>query len=476
MDCVHCNQTRPAVELRPRRRAAGRRGVIAVIAMLFLVLFSCLALGFYYSTAVSAQISANERTGQSCQLAAESGLAFLRYQLSAVDVDPTVTPDKMLEEVSMQLETQMEGTGNLGSGTVYYDSRASVISIPRYPNESIKLAPGGPSFRVTMTAGGERVTVKVTGYPGAVPSAQSRVIQTEFVRTNKPSNVFGYAVAGRSKVQVAGAGAKVLGSPDEDGSILSTFNGAGAIVTGSGPIDGDLFVVGDKTRVTLGGGSVAGATAATDIRNNHIKVVAAPLFPYIDTTQFKSLAVNTWVSGASPQKNIRVPANSDPKFKGGDVVNGILYIESPNNVTFTGNATINGIIVFENKGNPSQNTLDFKGNVTPTTIPTTAEFDSVRAAAKGWSIAAPAAAVTMSGSVDGFLDGSLVANSVNLTGSADLHFTKGSIIATGNSPTLLQGKTVEFAGTGADNMPKTGVRFNAYFLPDLTTYREIAPD
>ena len=35
---------------------------------------------------------------------------------------------------------------------------------------------------------------------------------------------------------------------------------------------------------------------------------------------------------------------------------------------------------------------------------------------------------------------------------------------------------VEFAGTGADNMPKTGVRFNAYFLPDLTTYREIAPD
>jgi hypothetical protein len=451
--------------------------MIAVLAMLFLVLFSVLALGFYYTTAVSAQISANERTGQACQLAAESGLAFLRYQLSALDLDPTVTPDKMLEEVSMQLETSMDGTGNLGSSRVYFDTSKATIVIPSDPADCVKLSPAGPSFRVSMTASGERITVRVTGYPGTAPSAQYRVIQTEFVRTNKPSSIFDYGVASRGKVQLkASSSTQVFGSPDADGSIFSSFAGPKAIWTGSGDIEGDLFVVGDKNRVLLGGGSVGGSSNPADIKANHIKLVTAPLFPYVDTTQFKALATNVYVAGAPVQKNIRVPAGKNPTFNGGDVVNGLLYIESPNAVSFSGNATINGVIVFENKGSSAVNSLDFKGNVTPTMIPSAPEYDAIRAAAKGWAIAAPSASVTMSGSVDGTLEGSLVADAVTLNGSADLYFKGGSIINTGATPTLIQGKVVQFAGTAAKNAPVTGVRFNAYFLPDLKTYREIAPD
>jgi hypothetical protein len=204
-------------------------------------------------------------------------------------------------------------------------------------------------------------------------------------------------------------------------------------------------------------------------------VVADPLFPYVDTTVFKPLATNTYVSGASTQKNIRVPPNTNPQFNAGDVVNGILYIESPNTVTFRGNATINGIVVFENKGDPSVNSMDFRGNVSAKAIPAAAEFDAVRAVANGWAIAAPAAAVTLSGSVDGTLEGSLVASSVDLAGSADLHFKSGSIISLGTAPTMIEGKAVEFAGTAADNPPASGVRFQATFLPDLASYREVAP-
>jgi hypothetical protein len=442
--------------------------------MLFLMIFTVLGLSFYFAVTTSAQISANERTVSASQVAAESGMEFFRLHLGQLDVMPNVTPDKLLEEVYQQLRARLEGTGNLGTRLIGYDGKT--ISIPEGPSEFIRITSAGPSFRATITASGDQLVVKVIGSHSTTTSALSRAIQLDFNRVNRPTILFDYGVASKGKVQLkSGAATRVLGTPDADGSILSTFGGPGAITTGSGPIEGDLSVVGSKNDVTLGGGSVGGETVPGLIKANHIHVVAAPVFPVVDTTAFKSLATNVYVSGAATQKNIRVPPNTNPKFNGGDVINGILYIESPNQVTFRGNATINGIIVFENKGNASVNSLDFKGNVTPTTIPNTAEFAAVKAVAEGWSIAAPTAAVIMSGSVDGTLEGSMIASSVDLAGSADITFKTGSIIALGTIPTVLEGKTVTFAGTGADSLPVTGLRLNANFLPNPCSYREVAP-
>src|SRR5688500_11795479 len=47
-------QTLSTPKRRPRRRA--RRGVVCILAMLFLVLFAVLALGFYFSTAMASQV------------------------------------------------------------------------------------------------------------------------------------------------------------------------------------------------------------------------------------------------------------------------------------------------------------------------------------------------------------------------------------------------------------------------------------
>jgi hypothetical protein len=327
-----------------------------------------------------------------------------------------------------------------------------------------------------LAPGGNNLIVKAVGATGTMAAPVYRGIQTEFKRTNLPSTIFDYGVASVGRVQLkAGAATKVLGTPDADGSILSSFNGGNAIRTGTGPVDGDLYVVGSKSNVSLGGGTVGGEPDPSLIKALHIHVVTPPLFPYVDTTYFKPLATNLYVAGAPLQKNVRVPPNTNPRFDAGDVIEGILYIESPNEVVFRGHATINGVIVFENKGGPAANTLDFKGNVSPKSIPTTPEFDAIRAAAKGWAIAAPSAAVMMSGSVDGNLEGSIVANTVDINGSADLFLKGGSIISVGNSPTLLEGKTVNFTGTAADNVPNFGYRLNANFLPDMKTYQEVRP-
>ena len=458
------------------RGPAARRGMVTVLAMLFLMLFSVMALAFYFSAAMSVQISSNEKNVYASQVAAESGLAFFRYHLSKVNVPAAIAPDKVLDEVYMQLDCNLQGTGNLGTRPIGFDGRA--ITIPGGTNEYIATGTSGGGFRavITLAPGGNKLVVKTVGATGTASAPVYRGVQVEFNRTNLPSTIFDYGVASAGRVQLkSGAATKVLGTPDADGSILSTFNGAGAIRTGSGPIDGDLFVVGSKNNVILGGGTVGGESDPMLIKALHIHTVTPPLFPYVDTTYFKPLATNLYVAGAPVQKNVRVPPNTNPRFNAGDVINGILYIESPNDVEFRGHATINGVIVFENKGGPAVNTLDFKGNVKPSSIPNTPEYDAIRAAAKGWAIAAPAASVTMSGSVDGDLEGSIVANVVDVNGSADLFLKGGSIISVGNSPTLLEGKTVNFTGTAADNVPNFGYRLDANYLPDPKTYQEVRP-
>src|SRR5215204_1896355 len=82
------------------RRAVGRakgRGMTSVLAMLYLVLFSALALGFYAQTNLGAQVAGNEERVLAAQVAAESGLQFMRYQLSLVIIAPTLPREQIFE-------------------------------------------------------------------------------------------------------------------------------------------------------------------------------------------------------------------------------------------------------------------------------------------------------------------------------------------------------------------------------------------
>src|SRR6185436_5527840 len=66
-----------------------RRGIVAVLAMIFLALFATLALGFYAATTANAVVAQNEKNGTISLTAAESGMDFLRYQLSLIKVPAT---------------------------------------------------------------------------------------------------------------------------------------------------------------------------------------------------------------------------------------------------------------------------------------------------------------------------------------------------------------------------------------------------
>ncbi len=447
--------------------------------MLYLVLFATLAIGFYAATTMSVQVTRNERDGANAMLAADSGLSFMRYQLAQVSTPASTTGTAVIDDLLTDLKVQLESTTNLGSNTVTKQGTDAIV-IP-----SIDLG-NGSTFSASIRWAEPNLILNVTGQTNGTNSL-TRIASLKYARkdvastSGPPATALNFGIAAKSKIQVKNSvSTKVLGTPSTAGSMLSTLGSGVSIATGNGTISGDLSVMSNTAQVSLGGGSVGGATFSSDILANHVHVVAPPTFPTVDTAPFKALAVNVYpYTSGGHYKNIRVPPNTDPRFNGGDVIDGILYIESPNNVTFRGHATVNGIIVFENKGNESVNVLDFKGNVTPTTIPNTAEFTAIKAAAVGLSILAPTASVSMSGSVDATLEGSMLASKVSLNGSADLTFKSGSIISLGTSLVDVSGKTVNFTGTGADKPPTTGVTFPSpppptNFKPDPTSYLEAA--
>src|SRR3954452_20069267 len=64
----------PATRRVPRQcHVSHRRGVVSVLAMLYLIIFATLALGFYTAVTTSAQLANNDERAMGAQIAAESG-------------------------------------------------------------------------------------------------------------------------------------------------------------------------------------------------------------------------------------------------------------------------------------------------------------------------------------------------------------------------------------------------------------------
>src|SRR5437667_1899440 len=79
-----------------------RRGMTAVLAMLYLTLFSTLAVGFYAAVGTSVQMAHNEQDINRSWLAADSAMSFMRYQLNRVNISPTIndyTSDQVMTDL-----------------------------------------------------------------------------------------------------------------------------------------------------------------------------------------------------------------------------------------------------------------------------------------------------------------------------------------------------------------------------------------
>jgi len=250
-----------------------RRGATAVLAMLYLVLFSTLALGFYAATTTAVQVSHNDGQVSRAFLASESGLDFMRYHMARVSIPAYAPAGTVTTELANDLRDRLESTGNLPGLTV--GASGTVIHIPAEPGKYIKLdAAGNAGFRATITDWPEqgKVVMKVVGRYGTTTVA--RAIQMDFTRVPKDSSVFDFAVASKGQIQMKKGSVTSL-DPDkaDEASMMSAMSTHPSILVTGGAIGGKLTIIKDdpstpaleSASVVMTGGSVAGQTNARQL-------------------------------------------------------------------------------------------------------------------------------------------------------------------------------------------------------------------
>ena len=451
-----------------------RRGVTAVLALLYLVLFASLAIGFYSATNTSAQVSANERRAIGAMIAAESGMEFIRYQLAQVSVPPKTPQAELFALVANALLDQMDGTPNLLGKTIAVSS--DLIVIPGGANDFIRLSPDGAEFRCTIENLGQKLRVKVVGRQGN--SQVRRAVQMDYDLAEKASQIFDFGVASRGKI-VTGGSARIRGATDPaKGSVLSTNMTEAVPVSIQGKeVSGDISIVNPNGTVAIKNGtSVGGTTNQWIIQAQHVhKGVAEPEFPTIDTDSFAAYATNTFTSGMTNLTNIRIPANTNPKFTSNVTIQGVLYVETPNVVEFRGGVTIKGVIVTQNNptGSLSTNILDFRGNVSAQGVESLPESFGDLRQLTGSFILADGFHTKFSGNF-GTVHGSIIASKVSMTGNAQ-GTVMGTVINLQDTLMEVDGSAeIIIASTGTTNYP-AGVFFSSRYVPLPDTYEEVLP-
>lgn len=466
-------EPRPARPRLQRARRRRRRGIASVLAMLYMVLFSVLAIGFYAGTTLSAQVSRNERTIADAQLAAESGLAFMRYELGSMDLATGTPQAALLPAVAAELGRLMNGTQNMGGNTVQITG-GSTIYVPSAAGYVTVEPTSGKKFRAAVAQSGTFLVLTVTGY-SADPNV-TRTVRVKYQQAPRASAIFDYGVASKGKIVTAGSSI-IMGQGDPTrGSVLSTTTtDPTPIIIGGKLVSGDLSVTNPLANVVYTGASIGGTTDPAQIAANHLhKGVPTPDFPDIDTSPYTAFATTAWDGSSKTLTNVYIPANSNPKFTGSVTVNGVLLVKAPNKVNFAGNATIKGVIVVEN-GVPfdmARNQINFTGSVSASPIDSLdSSYPAAERALTGAFLLANNFSVSFSGDF-GTVGGHIIASNINFSGNAG-GVVKGSVINMADLEMDVNGSSdIIIASTGTSNYP-TGVTFGVKYTPLPDTYVEL---
>ena len=482
----------------PRRR----RGVTAVMAMLFMILFSALAIGFFGAVTMSTQIAANEQRGSRAMLAAESGMQFMKYQLATLGIEPNTPPEQLFTKVYERLGVKLNNRPNMPAGgqTVTLDADGDVIYVPGGGNTWIPLETstgGGPMFRaeVTKLLAGEELEVKVFGRygNGSASTGGTRAVKLNYANLPNPAEIFSYGLASKSKIDMKG-NVTIRGTSGNEsmGSVLSAHSATNVplTMTGTPVISGHVSFVNANAQPSISANSTIADLSPGEAGFDDVihKGVPEPEFPLINTSAFAAF-VPSATAPAGPQvitsktpsgtsfTNIRIKANTNPTFNDNTVINGVVYIESPNNVKFGGGAKINGVIVTATDANNNDghsltaNVVEFRGGVMFRPVPDT--MPEALRRLTGSAMLVPGFTAIFGGNFD-TINGTIVASQMSFEGTAG-GTIKGSVINLKDSGVSLAGTTdIIIESQGTANHP-AGIFFGTHYSALPYTYEEVRP-
>jgi len=453
--------------------AGARRGVAYVLAVIALAIFAALAAALASQTGMGLRKASNQALIQATRHDAESGMAYFSLLLRGTRLSGELAGQELLEALASSLRGRLEGTANLGGQTVSYDG--TQIVIPHISTDGRGAGFGG----IVRLADSGSIRLTVTGREADC----LKRVRMDFGFTPWRSPAFDYGIATRGSIELTGNPDIVSVGDRLHASLLAaTFSELEAIaLTGNACVGGDLFVSNPDAYVSLTGNvSVGGETQDGDIEE-HIHIgIGEVEFPEPDPGVFEPFATNivdgkTKTNGNRTFTNIRILANTNPNFSGNITLKGVVYIESPNRVTFSGNLDVIGVIVTEDarQRDPDDNSIQFTGNSSTRGVeylPDTPEFAGLRELT-GTFLLAPGFSVKFAGNF-GTINGAMAAQEFRFTGNAG-GTVRGPIIGWGDSEFVMTGN----AHVTIDRQDSAGLLpgfvNTANFLPLPRTYEEM---
>lgn len=441
-----------------------RSGVVFIVAMIFIGLLAAISVSTVTMTTANAQIADNHKKANRALANSHSGLEVIRYAF-----DGMVVPSSVETGVQNQLIAK-----NLTSITASLSENEEIITLSSTALDSSS----SQNFSTEISLLSDRWQADITGTNGQL-TRKTRAIFYKNVRGNPAFN-FGVATKGpllmTGQAEFAGVNLAVESDVLIDTSIL----GNSFEIDNKASVEGNVHIVNPLATYEIGDNSEVGGETGEGAEDNIIVGVDPVEFPTPVPEYFSQFATgdtidsNSTLSNYEVLENVTIAADTNPTFAGDITINGVLYVEQPNNVSFEGKVTIQGIIIgVSEAGDVSEdNSFDFSGQIVCLDV---ASLDGDQFAAikdeTGTFLIAPGFSVDFSGQAN-VINGVIACSGVRFTGQAG-GVINGSIINYSSEPMIMEGQgSLSFDRSGTSRNP-------AGFVPvytldyDPASYAEI---
>jgi hypothetical protein len=376
-----------------------RRGVALVLAIIFMAIFTCLAVGVATTARCNMVLSRNRINTQQALAIGQSGVCLMLRGLGNLDVSDAADATALRQALGQKLKTVLAASSMLNANNITWDAGGVHV-----PTATVTRADGssGQFDTIVQADGGAVASTTITVTCIGRFGGASRTVTYKMAPKPGPSLLVHYGIATKGSVgKNAGCNGIVgLNNPAEASVCLGSYTADPVLdLRGNAGISGDVTVSNSAGVVTLKGGGHVDGTLTVGANVSWDVVDITPFTPYVSSTRTSGSA------GAITLSNVRIPPNTNPTFTGAATINGVMYIQSPNKVTFSNTCTITGVIVCDKPATKdyTKNQLLFDGDVRSygvEQLPAGSQYDGLRNL-KGSSILADGYNVYISSSSTG---------------------------------------------------------------------------
>ena len=319
-----------------------KNGYALMVAMLMLVLGAALVVWMYSLLSSSTGVARNVQRGDRAQMAADSGLSCAMHYLKSVTSARRLmgmTDGAVLSDLATALNTAKTQNG-INAGVISYNSTTTVLDMGQ-----VNLVDGA------IAADGSRIATDTSSYHPIIKLSTSPNYSYSLQVTGQ------YGQAKRTLcVEMRKTGS--MGTPASDFAMAAKggiSQGGNAVNLLYNPTDGTTGVAGNVVATP----SPGAPSADVIVFPGHPQSATSVDFPVVSDALYAQLnqmasshQFTTYISGQSATSwtNVYIPpstATGRSILTLPPILNGIIYIGWPNNVSFAPNTQLNGIIIYQ---------------------------------------------------------------------------------------------------------------------------------